>query len=106
MLNVQQVRLRFIFVRALYPVSLFSKGLRKGVSTASPIFKRLTAKIFQNGQGGGRDSPPRTAVVPRSSEFSSEKLDVEQCTRKYTVQQAIFKSAGDVGIRTADQKYI
>jgi len=30
MLDVQQVRLRFIFVRALYPVSLFSKGLRKG----------------------------------------------------------------------------
>jgi len=26
MLNVQQVRLRFIFVRALYPVPLFSKG--------------------------------------------------------------------------------
>ena len=41
-----------------------------------------------------------------AASFSSEKLDVEQCTRKYTVQQAIFKSAGDVGIRTADQKYI
>ena len=27
MLDVQQVRLRFIFVRALYPVSLFSKAL-------------------------------------------------------------------------------
>ena len=40
-LNVQQVRLRLIFVRALYSVSLFSKGFSE---------------------------PPRRAVVPRSSD--------------------------------------
>ena len=38
MLNVQEVRLRFIFVRALYPVPLFSKALEMH-------------RLFQNGHG-------------------------------------------------------
>ena len=55
MLNVQKVRLRFIFARALK---------------------------FQNGHGcSWFHAPPNLPC----------KLDVEQCTRKYTVQQAIFK---------------
>ncbi|UTC51319.1 hypothetical protein [Treponema sp. OMZ 855] len=55
MLNVQKVRLRFIFARTLK---------------------------FQNGHGYSWFHA--TPNLPC-------KLGVEQCTRKYTVQQAIFK---------------
>ena len=125
MLNVQQVRLRFISARLLTSVPSISKGLRKGASTvplfskalaggypfrcsaqinpqrikdtpavnlfsrlvpAPSIFKRLTAKAFQNRQG--------RRWFHAVASFSLEKLVVEQRTRTYTVQQAIFKSAG------------
>ncbi|WP_315449902.1 hypothetical protein [uncultured Treponema sp.] len=77
MLNVQQVRLRFISARFLTSVPSISKGLRKGASTAPSIFKRLTAKAFQNRHGW--------RWFHTVASFSLEKLVVEQCTRTYTV---------------------
>ena len=60
MLDVQQVRLRFIFVRALYPVSLFSKALEVCVllrccaSDIPRLFQKANGKkLFRSAMDGG-----------------------------------------------------
>ena len=104
MLDVQQVRLRFIFVRALYPVSLFSKALvqrytvhlrcrftknspRRTVSTPAGVFCALLASASSISKGlRQKDCSERTgmSVVPRRSDvFASQKLasrSVHGCT--------------------------
>ena len=72
MLDVQKVRLRFIFVRALYPASLFPKGLRR-----SMLYDMLLLKIVLN-------------VYPIRLRFISARLLASVAS--------IFKSAGCKGI--------
>jgi len=67
MLNVQKVRLRFIFARALYLWRLFSK--------------KLMVKGFSE--------PTRTSVVPYRSEFAC-KLVAHECTRMYIRGRGIY----------------
>ena len=67
-LNVQKVRLRFIFARALYLWRLFSK--------------KLTVK--------GTSEPTRTSVVPYRSEFAC-KLVAQECTGRTFLGGAVQK---------------
>ena len=69
MLNVQQVRLRFIFVRALYPVPLFSKGLRR------VIYRRCCTQI--NPQ---RIRTDRDVRGSKQKQVCSCKLVAQECT--------------------------
>ena len=77
MLDVQQVRLRFIFVRALYPVPLFSKANGKWyfrtdrmseVLISSDVF---AAQKLASGSVHGCTLPDRMSVVISSRSFCS-----------------------------------
>ena len=61
MLNVQQVRLRFIFARALYLHRLFAKALEVCI-----YFVAANKLVFDVSE------PPWTAVVLRSSVFAQQ----------------------------------
>ena len=72
MLDVQEVRLRFIFVRALYPVPLFSKALTGEAGIYTVYFKRLTKSMFYDMlllKMLNVSERPRTGVVPSNSDI-------------------------------------
>ena len=91
MLDVQQVRLRFIFVRALYPVSLFSKGLRKGF-TGEAATEINTQRIRT-------DTDVRGSIQQRVCAANTLVKNVQGCTF-FTVPPLYFYSRLVISKRT------
>ena len=115
MLNVQQVRLRFISARLLTSVPSISKGLRKGASTV-PLFSKALAGGYpfrcsaQINPQRIKDTPADvfcTLLASVSSIFKSARGKGHLLPRLFSkdLRQKLFRTATDGGDSTQQQVF-